>query len=185
MNAKFGPSRICHSCAITPPEFATVEEMCTTGVATITTAEDALMSAFEILSYIPLSLFVIGRILWLGLEKHHRDSKLCTTLLAWRRKHVASRAQVGWRLCCLAIIPLLACGLLWTVLRTQQFQTQMAKTTSSDDSDAQWTFGQVVAVTVFAPVIVECWSAWQETREQDEGDESDESGEVSVLSDKL
>ncbi|KAK6393731.1 hypothetical protein LTR65_002108 [Meristemomyces frigidus] len=169
MNASFGPSRICHTCVITPQDFGNVEKMCTAHVSSITKAEDALMTAFEMLSYIPLSVFILGRILWLGLEKHHHNSKLYTTSLDWCREHVSEKAKRRSRIGCLVAIPLLACGLLWTVLRAQQFQQQLSKTTGSGDSDAQWTFGQVVAVTVFAPVIVECWSAYQDGRQQDEG----------------
>ncbi|KAK5122439.1 hypothetical protein LTR85_004023 [Meristemomyces frigidus] len=172
MNAQFGPSRICHTCAITPPEFAIVEEMCTERISTITAAEDALMTALEMLAYIPLSLLIVGRVMWLGLEKHHHDSKLYARLLAWGRNYVTRKLRFRLRIGCLMSIPLLACGLLWTILRTRRFQQQMSKMTSSGDSDAQWTFGQVVSVTVFAPVIVECWSAFQDAREQGEGSEA-------------
>ena len=164
MNAEFGPSQISPSGAITPSQFAVIEEICTKGVSTITNAEDVLMTAFIMLAYFSFSLFVVGRILWLGLEKHHRDSKLYETLLRWRRKILRNNPSTGMQMVYLAVTPLLACALLWTILRTQRFQEEMASTLKSNDTDAQWTFGQVVAVTVFAPVIVESWSAFQGRR---------------------
>lgn len=166
MNTEFGPSQISSSGAITSPQFAAIEDMCTANVSNITSAENAVMTAFEMVSYILLSVFVLGRILWLGMEKHHSESKLYTTLLAWCRRHVSEKVTWRVRTGCLIAMPLLASGLVWTILRTQQFQHQMARTMASDDSDAQWTFGQVVAVTVFAPVIVEGWSAFQDARLQ-------------------
>lgn len=160
-----------------PNSFGVIEDMCTKRVAKLSVAESGLMTAFEILSYVPLSVIILGRVFWLGLEKHHSDSKTFATLLDWRHKYLKNRTAAWMRTGCLAAIPLLACGLLWTVLRTQRFQQQIAAAicnggTNCGDTDAQWTFGQVVAITIFAPVVVETWSAVRESRVSVEGPES-------------
>lgn len=186
MGDAFGPSQISSSGVITPPDFAHIQSMCSAGVKVITGTEDALMSVFEMLSFIPLSLVILGRILWLGLKKHHSESKLYLTIRSWHRKRDGKRLADGIRLAALTVIPLLATGLLWTVFRAQQFQREMAASTGSGDSDNQWTFGQVVAVTVFAPVLVEAWSAFRSTAcgEADDGRSEEASSERSTVSSK-
>jgi len=159
MNDMFGPSQISPSGIITPAQFTAIENMCTAGVQLITNEEDAVMTTFQMASYIPLSVFIIGRIFWLGLEKHHSDSRVFARLEWWRQAHFSTNNRSKSRIAGLIAVPVMACGLLWSVLRVQQFQQQMASANGSGDTDTQWTFGQVVAVTVFAPVVVESWSA--------------------------
>lgn len=127
----------------------------------ISNAEDALMTTFEMLAYVPLSLTVTGSIIWFGLEKHHEDTRLFMTLELSRRRFVERATPARLRVGCLLAVPLLACGLLWTILRVQHFQQHMTTANGGGDSDAQWTFGQVVAVTVFAPIIVESWATFR------------------------
>lgn len=60
----------------------------------------------------------------------------------------------------LIVIPIVAISQLWTVFRYRSLQQQVSQATGNQNVDSQWTFGQVAAVTIFAPVVVECWFAW-------------------------
>jgi hypothetical protein len=164
MNYAFGPSKIGHAGVITAAQFGTIEDICTEGIKKVTSTESALMTAFDILTYLPLSFLVLGRIVWLGLQKHHQESAVYITLDRWQTQYFPSRTQSLLRSIGHVAIPLLASGLFWTIFRSQRFQRDMAKATGSGDADSQWTFGQVVSVTVFAPVLVEAWDAFLESR---------------------
>ena len=59
------------------------------------------------------------------------------------------------RISALTVVSILGLGLLWSIWRTRQVQQQMSSSYGGTDSDGVWTFGQIVAVTLFAPVLVE------------------------------
>ncbi|KAK4960431.1 hypothetical protein LTR10_003327 [Elasticomyces elasticus] len=169
MNSWFGVSKIGSSgtAVISPEDFAKIENMCTEGIQQISGIENALMAAFEMLAFVPLSTLVLGRVLWLGIEKHHHGSRFYLALESLRKRHLGVKAGEGLQMACFVAIPLLASGLLWTVFRAQRLQMDMASVLESGDSDHQWTFGQVVAVTLFAPILVETWNAYTEGRGQE------------------
>lgn len=155
MNSVFGPSKI--GTAISYDQFATVEDICYQDVRVVSNAEDRFMTAVAIISFIPLSLLAFGRIVVLGVRKHHTQSAIYVRMaVVLQGNKLARRFRQGLVLS-LGAIPLLACGLLWTVVRNQSFQKQMTAAAGNDFADGQWTFGQVVAVTVFVPVLVEAW----------------------------
>jgi hypothetical protein len=54
------------------------------------------------------------------------------------------------------------------VVRDQVLQKQMTAAADNDFADWQWTFDQVVAVTVFVPVLVEAWCLFGEQQGQGE-----------------
>ncbi len=169
MNAAFGHSRIGgrhHSsghAVLTYQQFDTIQTMCFGKIRPITVTQDNLMTAFVIATYIPLSLFVLGRILCQGVQEKHPDSRPDKLL-----KAVAERtpkwAVDGTLLIVYGTIPLLAAGLLWSIIWTQQSQQKLTAAFGGTDSDNTWTFGQIVAVTVFAPVLVECVRSMKQNR---------------------
>lgn len=164
MNAAFGPSKIQkhhasgHS-VITPKQWKVIEGICFRNTKQITYTETNLMTAFVMLAYIPLSLFVLGRIFWHGVEKNHNGSTLHKKLQTMSRR-VPSGVTNALPVVVFGSIPLIACGLLWSIIRAQRTQMQLTASYGGIDSDNYWTFGQIVAVTIFAPVVVECWSSW-------------------------
>lgn len=165
LNNVFGPSKISDSAGsdISVEQFGVVQEICFEGVTPISHSEDLFMSALSILAYIPLSLLIIGRILFLGIQKHHDESKFYLRLRSLGQG-LAGRWIKSITLGCLGLTPLLACGLLWTIIRVVQFQNELGKAVGSSDADQQWTFGQVVAVLLFTPVLVECWMLFGEKK---------------------
>ncbi|KAK5734368.1 hypothetical protein LTR17_009032 [Elasticomyces elasticus] len=169
INSWFGTSKIGSSstAVITKEQFEVIESMCTEGIKQISDTENALMAAFEILAFVPLSTLVLGRVLWLGIEKHHHGPRFYLTLASLRKRYLSVKAGEGLQMACFVAIPLLASGLLWTIFRAQRLQMDMASVLESGDSDHQWTFGQVVAVTLFAPILVEAWNAYTEGRNQE------------------
>jgi hypothetical protein len=50
---------------------------------------------------------------------------------------------------------------LWTFFRLRRFQSDMTEAAGGKFPDAQWSFGQIVAVSVFFPVAVEVLILWK------------------------
>jgi hypothetical protein len=163
MNSVFGPSKI--GTVISHAQFAAIEEICYQDVRVVSDAEDRFMTAVAIISFIPLSLLACGRIVVLGARKHHTQSEMYVRMAVVLQDDKLARRFRQGLVFSLGVIPLLACGLLWTVVRDQSFQKQMAVAAGNDFADGLWTFGQVVAVTVFVPVLVEAWFLFGEQRE--------------------
>lgn len=143
---------------ITPEQFGIAQRICLGDSNRITKTEDDLATAFVILVYIPLSLFILGRIIWLGVERNHPNSRLHRTLKGW-----SERAPTGviaaFPVIAFLWIPSISCGLLWSIIRTQQTQENLTESYRGGDSDNYWSFGQIVALTIFAPVFIECWNS--------------------------
>ena len=159
MNAAFGPSRISagENAALSLAQLHTIEDMCFEGLSPITKVEARLMTSFVILTYIPLSAILVGSILWSGIKSNHEGSAVHRKLERLRNR-VPSKVKDYGAMTGLAAIPSLAAGHLWTVLRVRQAQKQLMGSLGGDDEDDSWTFGQVAAVTLFSPVLFECWN---------------------------
>lgn len=160
MDNAFGQSKIRRHGVISPEQFDTIEDICWRDVDQITATEDKLMTAFVMLAYIPLSLFIIGRIVVLRVQHDPPESALRRRVQALRRK-AHGRVAVILTGATFVAIPLVACGLLWSVIRTRAAQQQLTASYGAFDSDNEWTFGQIVAITLFAPVVVDGWPLLQ------------------------
>ncbi len=55
----------------------------------------------------------------------------------------------------LLFLPILIVPEIWGVFRMRNVQEALANAMGINYTDNQWTFGQIVAVVIFAPVIVE------------------------------
>ena len=177
MNSVFGPSEIGAPSpgrpqpALSHEQFNIIEGICYQDVQVISGTEDQFMTAVAIIAFIPFSLLAFGRIVAMGVRKHYADSRSYLEMATIFQGNIARRSRQGMVLL-LGIIPMLACGLLWTVIRVQSFQKQMASAIGNDYVDGKWAFGQVAAVTVFVPVLVEVWFFFseQQTRERSAAD---------------
>lgn len=162
MNSDFRPSKISAPSSQRPnpvisnEQFSLIEEVCFQDVEVITSTQDSLMTVIAIVSFIPLSLIVLGRIIFLAIRKHHIEPENHTTSLAASYRNTSRtfrRVLTGL----LSMVPFLAYGLLWTVFCVQRLQKEIALANSNDYLDSQWTFGQIVAVTVFTLVLFEIY----------------------------
>ena len=157
MSAAFGRSDICDrpDCAISQEQFNIIRGICLRKTDTITTIEGRLMTAFVMLTYIPLSLFVIGRIVWYGLRTNAVEIPIGKGVASRAMKALQSQKRRVPKVA-LIMVGLNACGLLWSIFRPKGSQQELDVVISGVSADNTWTFGQIVAVTVFAPVVWEC-----------------------------
>ncbi|ORY19879.1 hypothetical protein BCR34DRAFT_595319 [Clohesyomyces aquaticus] len=140
---------------ISTVDWGKIEEVCFHGVNTIQTSEERAMTALSIVSWLSVSLVIIYRI-FLSLvepEKH-------PTVWDWlqKRKLTVAPETPRQRLLWIAlsvVVPLLSATQLWTVFRLRGLQKAMTRATGGKFADGQFTFGQIVSVAVFVPVLVE------------------------------
>jgi hypothetical protein len=111
------------------------------------------MAIFRMVGWIVVNFLALGKLLHVGLKKHHDGSRITQVAgeigRQFRRSHVL-----------LFILPVLSITQFWTFQRLQKLQFDMSKAAGNSDMDSQWTFGQVVAVTALTPVLVDAifWS---------------------------
>ena len=155
----FGPSMIGgHNAVISTSEWDEIGAVCTTNVSTITSNEEFAMEFFAVAGSIFVCFLGLTKIVWLALRRHHRDSRLVLSV----SRHFSSykRHQTKFQAALFILTPIIAISQLWTIFRLRELQQQISHQSGNHDSDGQWTFGQIIAVTIFVPALVECWFAW-------------------------
>jgi hypothetical protein len=160
MIGDFAPSQVGQgagpggSTIITTKDWATLDVLCFTGVQQLTENETMVMEAFGTAGSIILSLFILCPFLWTILQSLDLSFvKLVERKFSVLRKNWSIQS-LGSRVI-LVLIPLLTVPEIWGVFRIRSLQEALTDTMGVEYTDNQWTFGQVVAVVIFAPVIVE------------------------------
>ncbi|KAL8907481.1 MAG: hypothetical protein Q9207_001385 [Kuettlingeria erythrocarpa] len=157
----FGPSLIGNGPdrVVSDDDWNVIQGMCTANVRSISSPETVVMQLFGVAGSLFVCFCALLKIIWLGLQRQHGNSRL----VQWIRAHHVSlgpRTSVAF----VVVLPILAISQIWTILRLRRFQVDVSHSTGNRDSDDQWTFGQIVAITVFVPVLVEFgfrWVAWK------------------------
>ena len=159
MMCYFGPTLIGNGVAqvISDRDWNVIQASCTANVKSISAREKKAIELFGVLGSLLLSICTLSKIIWLGAQRQHKDSKFVQRL---RKCPPIQNAKLLIMLS--IVLPIFAVSQIWTILRLRHFQKQISKNTGNVDSDDQWTFGQIIAVTVFIPVVVECWFSWQQ-----------------------
>lgn len=142
---------------ISENNWAILEASCLSSVSVLTDKENTVIDVLGVAGSLFVSLLTIVKILWLAMLRQHADSRLTRVI----RKRFLNTSSQGHKLggTLLVAIPIFAIGQIWTIFRLRSLQTQISRAAGNSDVDGEWTFGQVVAVTVFFPVLVEAWSS--------------------------
>ena len=133
--------------------------MCFVGVDGLTVKEGRAIEVFGIIG----SLFVLVLILFLVVRQVMM--RLAVKLPSFCSFRLTPSRKTALNILFIIVIPMIAISQFWTIFRLRSLQREMAKTAGNDDLDNDWTFGQIVAVTVFIPVFVETWYAWRHGEE--------------------
>ncbi|KAK4188156.1 hypothetical protein QBC35DRAFT_383296 [Podospora australis] len=146
---------------VTAAEWAAVERLCFgEGISYLTKREHKILRAFQIVASLTIFLFTIGAIIPPGLRRlnylYGSDSPLRNDWLGkveWATTKVSNNAWLRYML--LSVPTLLAVPLLWGFFKLRTLQGQLAKRTGGDEEANLWEFGQVMAITIFVPVLAE------------------------------
>lgn len=159
MMETFGPSAIGgKSQVISTSEWNVIETSCTAGVNVVSNREILAMDFFSVAGSIFVCLVAMTKIIWLAVQRHHKDSRLVQRVRDLWSKKSSQLSRLSIVL--FVVLPIIAVSQLWTIFRLRRLQQQIAQNAGNSDSDSQWTFGQIAAVTIFIPVVVECRFAW-------------------------
>ncbi|KAL8688388.1 MAG: hypothetical protein Q9218_005688 [Villophora microphyllina] len=158
----FGPSLVGNGShqAISDSEWNIIEASCTAGVKSISKQELGAQQFFGVAGSLFIFLCSLTKIIWLGMQRQHADSKLVRRIRRYR-----DLVGADMSLPFLVFLPIFAISQVWTILRLRQFQSGIAQNAGNVDYDSQWTFGQIAAITVFMPVVVECWFSWTNSKD--------------------
>lgn len=160
MIGDFAPSQVGEGAGeggttiITTDEWDSLTTLCFTGVQTLWDNETRVIEAFGAAGSIILSLFVVCPFLWAFVQSLHLKvvDRVEGEFSILREKRPME--SLGPR-AVLVLIPLLTVPEIWGVFRIRNVQQALTDAMGSEYTDNQWTFGQVVAVVIFAPVVVE------------------------------
>jgi len=160
MIGEFAPSQVGEGAGPNGQTIVTFDEMsaltglCLSDVSVLTLKEQRVLNAFGAAGSILISIYGVGYLAWFMLKRLDEDQELSVT------KKIAS--GLGWIqksqlfiVCLTVLIPLLTVPQFWGIFRLRGIQRALAGATSNAYVDNQWTFGQVVSVTIFAPVLTE------------------------------
>ena len=154
MMQTFGKSAIGgDSPVISTGDWSSIETSCLVNVHDITTKETIAMNIFGVSGSLFVSVLALAKIIWLAAQRQHRHSRLVQHIRERRPKTNSRHPLLSIVL--FVVIPILVVSQCWTVSRLRAFQAQVSSASGNSDSDGQWTFGQIAAMTVFAPVLVQ------------------------------
>lgn len=125
--------------------------------------ESRVIPAFGLATSLVISMYLLLQLIWLALERMRHGE--ITSL----EKRVSNQPWkfgiVRWiKRIFIMLILLLSISQIWTVFRIRTLQEALANVTGNVYTDNQWSFGQVVAVVIFAPVVVEVGHAYSRFR---------------------
>jgi hypothetical protein len=171
MIGDFGPSQIGQGAGgggttiITTDEWNTLTSLCLSGVKYLSVAEQRVLSDFGAAGSTIISAYGLLCLLWFIMAQQFPKQANAIRQKASSLLPESSRRR--YMIGCLNIaVPLLTIPQLWGVLRLRGIQKGLANVTSNVYVDNQWTFGQVVAVMIFAPVFTEVGYLWIRERRE-------------------
>jgi hypothetical protein len=162
MISDFGPSQIAVSkpgsppAVISPGEAANVEQLCWTDGSSLSKQETIAFDVFAIGGSLFLSIVVVGTLTWMLLTRRRPDM-----VRRWRHSGIFSvnilnmMSARSARLLMVFNVFLWGVPQLWAILRFRAMQQALAISIGASDQDSSWSFGQIVAVVIFLPVLLE------------------------------
>lgn len=139
---------------ITSEEWDALTALCLTGVETLSDKEQKVLSCFGAAASILVSAYGLLSVIWLiGMRQWPEQLKdLCKRVSLPFREQQRAMCLIGISA---VLIPLLTIPQLWGIVRLRGMQKTLSDASGSAYADNQWTFGQVTAVMLFAPVFTE------------------------------
>lgn len=151
----YGPDQIgAPDGVIDRPDWNKLTRLCLSEVHVLSKKENALLNGFGAAGSILIITYGVVYLLWFIAQRW------------WEEKALDFRKKVSpqtWRphrerlmiMGLTVVVITLSIPQLWGILRLRGIQADLAKSTRSEYVDNEWTFGQVVAVMLFAPVITD------------------------------
>ncbi|TVY82708.1 hypothetical protein LSUE1_G005720 [Lachnellula suecica] len=160
MIGEFAPSQVGQGAGqggttiITTDEWNSLTDMCFSGVQSMRPSEARVLRGFGAMGSLVVTTYGVVRLLWFIGERQW------PTPASRIRKRTVAAFPDGQRTAPLVmfwvvLLTILTIPQYWGLFRLRNIQKSLANSTSNAYADNQWAFGQVVAVTIFAPVFTE------------------------------
>ena len=162
MISDFGPSQIgvskpgAQPAVMSPGEAANIERLCWTDGSGLSKQETNAFDVFTIGGSLFLSTVVVSTLIWVLLTRRQPDM-----VKQWKHSGVLKvnifnlMSLEFARLLMVCNVFLWGVPQLWAILRFRAMQQALAVSIGSSDQDSSWSFGQIVAVVIFLPVLLE------------------------------
>ena len=158
----FGPSQVgvakpgTQPPVISPVEASHIEQLCWTDGTNLSKQETVAFDVFAIGGSLSLSIVVVGTLVWTLLTRRRPD-----VVKRWKDTRIVSLNTLNVlspktaRLLLVCNVLLWGVPQLWAILRFRAMQQALAVSIGTSDQDNGWSFGQIVAVVIFGPVLLE------------------------------
>jgi hypothetical protein len=143
---------------ISNADWAQIQNACYDSVTALSNAEVLCMSIFGIGGWLFLSILAVSNMICRIIDERHSESNFTRFLSYkyWTEKRTWMQRPISaWIL--FVVVTVLEASQIWAYFRMQRQQLEMTQAEGVSYPDEKWAFGQVVAVLVFAPVLVEVW----------------------------
>lgn len=144
----FGPK----SGELSITESSQIKNLCFTDVDGSARSEVSAMRFFAVTGHFLVSLLTVAKISRPMVKSLFKSPRLAQ----WIPNSIQSLGRkVPFGALLFILLPALAISQIWTILRIQSIQKEISESAGNEDADGKWNFGQIVAVTLFSPVLVE------------------------------
>lgn len=143
---------------ISDSDWHIIVRTCDAPTGPVVNRETIAISFFSVAGSLLVNVLATSKIIWLAMKRQHGDSALVRRCENFWSRGTKWPSRLSFAL--LIVVPIIALSQLWSVFKYRILQRQISQASGNQNLDGQWTFGQVVAVTIFTPVLVECWFAW-------------------------
>lgn len=142
-------------------EWTAVTKTCFAEANPLTDTENTVISTFELIGSLWAIVFALSSFLlyMLGSHKGERIRKVImdkvpvSTRKAVEKLERPSTTRDTLQICFLMAPLVFSIPLLWGILRLRDVQSALAQGTTNVYLDNEWTFGQVMALVIFTPVV--------------------------------
>ena len=158
---------------ITMAEFEAVFNLCFRDAQPLSRQEENILAIFEATSSAVILVFTAWTITITAIsgvtgDMMPRRNKLFNKLVEWKHwaQSLWDRARSSWaksvglEMILLLLPMVLAGGLLWGIFRIRLAQKALAEATNNRYEDNEWTFGQLVAIVMFTPILSDMVYSW-------------------------
>ena len=136
---------------ITPAQWSNIQTLCFNGPAGLSPSETTAYDVFAVTSSLLVCIAILAKLAWDVIDR--QSERLAPRL----RSHFKSDflSQRAWKVILVANVGLWGIPQVWGIFRFRQLQLALSNAVGVQDQDSSWSFGQIIAVVVFAPVFVE------------------------------
>ncbi|KAK4221145.1 hypothetical protein QBC38DRAFT_429576 [Podospora fimiseda] len=167
---------------ITDQEWAKLTNLCFKGSSTnaLNNNEHNIIRAFQLLASLSILLFTLGALTPPGLRRldENYGKSAVREIVSQKLEKITEivTEDIVWLRYILVIIPiLLVVPLFWGFWKLRVLQAGLSQGVAQYYEGDEWGFGQVMAITIFLPVIAEMYFVWRRgPQEQFLGDEKRE-----------